>query len=273
MLTLNESEKSRGVIVFAFNTKVDYVGIADETSKLIRHNLNLPVTLVTDLDSVPKFAYDKIIRIDNKDTSNFRRTANNETIVWRNVGRYLAYELSPYDETILLDTDYLVLDDNLLKLFETEFDYKLMHVNQTPDGITVDIMGETSLPFIWATVLLFRKSNKAKLLFGLVSRIERNYNYYRQLYNIREGNYRNDYAFAIANNILNGYSINSNQSIPWPMLSLFRTLNSIKFENNFLKVSHDNTATVIAKQNVHILDKTYLQTDNFKELVRIICES
>src|SRR5210317_274811 len=30
----------------------------------------------------------------------------NKTVKWNNAGRDLAYDLSPYDETILLDTDY-----------------------------------------------------------------------------------------------------------------------------------------------------------------------
>ena len=50
MKNLKESAKSKGVVIFAFNSAhVDYVGIADQTSKLIEKNLNLPITLVTDI--------------------------------------------------------------------------------------------------------------------------------------------------------------------------------------------------------------------------------
>ena len=56
MQNLDVSAVSRGAIVFAFNTsKVDYVAIADQSSRLIQHNLGLPVTIVTDPDSKPKF--------------------------------------------------------------------------------------------------------------------------------------------------------------------------------------------------------------------------
>jgi hypothetical protein len=129
MQNSKESVKSKGVLVFAFNTNVDYVGIADRTSQLIAHNLKLPVTLVTDLTGNPRFNYDQVIRIDNTG-DNFRTNLNDQTVAWRNFGRYMAYELSPYEETILLDTDYLVLDNSLLNLFNTDFDYKLMHHNQ-----------------------------------------------------------------------------------------------------------------------------------------------
>lgn len=264
-------EKSKGVVVFAFNTHVDYVAIADETSKLIQHNLKLPVTLVTDHDSRPKFAYDRVIRVDPQG-STYR--TEDSTVQWRNFGRYLAYELSPYDETIVLDTDYLVLDDSLLKLFETDWDYKLMHHNSDENGASYEMMGETSLPYIWATVVLFRKSARAQMLFELVGKIQRNYKYYRLLYNIREGNYRNDYAFAIANIILSGYNINESQGIPWKMFTLNNKIERLVDNGN--KISSyfkEGNPLVLPKQNIHVMDKTYLQTEHFRNFVRLHCES
>ena len=215
MKNSNNLEKSRGVVVFAVNTDtVDYVRIADQTSRLIQHHLNLPVTLITDAQAQPEFAYDSIVTIDAQG-DNWRTGG----VQWRNFGRHLAYELTPYRETILLDTDYLVLDDSLLNLFETDFDYKLMHHNVDEAGPSYETMGPTSLPFIWATVILFRKTAKSKMLFDLVGRIQRNYNYYRLLYNIREGNYRNDYALSIALGLVSGHTLKVD-SIPWAMPSV-----------------------------------------------------
>lgn len=271
-MTISKSnEKSKGVIVFAFNTGVDYVAIADQTSKLIKHNLGLPVTLITDHDAVPEFDYDKVIRVDQQGAT--YRTEDMH-IQWRNFGRYLAYELSPYDETILLDTDYLVLDDSLLKLFETSWDYKLMHHNCDERGNSYEMMGNTSLPFIWATVVLFRKSTKAQMLFDLVGKIQRNYNYYRLLYNIREGNYRNDYAFAIANIILNGYSVNEYEGIPWKMFTLNSKIDRLIVDSKNTRAYFKTQAPLfLPQQNIHVMDKEYLQTEQFKQFVGTICES
>jgi hypothetical protein len=271
MTNSNVSAKSKGVVVFAFNTNVDYVAIADQTSKLIAYNLKLPVTLITDHDAKPEFAYDQVIRVDQQGATYRTEDIN---VQWRNFGRYLAYELSPYDETILLDTDYLVLDDSLLKLFETEWDYKLMHHNTDENGPSLEMMGPTSLPFIWATVVLFRKTVRAQALFEMVGRIQRNYQYYRLLYNIRDGNYRNDYAFAIANIVISGYDINESQGIPWKMFTLTNKVASISPTTSFLAVKFVDRAPIYTvKQNVHVMDKEYLQSDNFKELVRAISES
>lgn len=270
MQNSKESVKSKGVLVFAFNTNVDYVGIADRTSQLIAHNLKLPVTLVTDLTGNPRFNYDQVIRIDNTG-DNFRTNLNDQTVAWRNFGRYMAYELSPYEETILLDTDYLVLDNSLLNLFNTDFDYKLMHHNQTPAGPSYEMMGEYSLPYIWATVVLFRKSERARMLFNLVGRIQRNYGYYSVLYNIREGNYRNDYAFAIANNIINGYNLNEDQGIPWTMFTIDKKIESMMLTDNFVQVKHTDDAVVVPYQNIHVMDKDYLQSRDFEQVVEAIC--
>ena len=272
---------SRGALVFAFNTSaVDYVSIADQSSRLIKHNLNLPVTIVTDHDSNPKFDYDNIIRLTpDAGQVNYRGAINNQTVAWRNFGRYLAYELSPYDETILLDTDYLVLDDSLSTLFKTDFDYKLMHHNVSTAGTDNNVMGTISLPFVWATVVLFRKSQRSRMLFDLVGRIQRNYDYYRALYNITTQRFRNDYAFAIANIILSGYSLNQSNSIPWSMLSIYHEIEKISHIGSFLKIDHtmlpDGTwplTTVMPQQNIHILDKNYLLTNNFQKFVDGICE-
>ena len=256
---------SRGIVVFAFNTEtVDYVKIADRTSQLASCYMDLPITLITDHDADPIFRYDNIITIDPQGGT-FK--TDDHTKRWRNFGRHHAYALSPYDETVLLDTDYLVLDNSLNTLFETDFDYKLMHHNTNYGGAVYEQMGETSLPFVWATVVLFRKSKKTELLFDLVGKIQRNYQYYRALYNIREGNYRNDYAFAIANNILSGYSLNESQGIPWKMFTIEETIEQVLYDDNFLYVKHDNDARVVPRQNTHIMDKQYLQSQDFEQLV------
>ena len=135
------------------------------------------------------------------------------------------------------------------------------------------MMGETSVPFIWATIVLFRKTVRAKLFFNLVGRIQRNYGYYCTLYNVREKNYRNDYAFSMANIILNGYSINEDFGIPWNMFTINNKIDTITLTDNFLKIQHADNAVVSPYQNLHIMDKDYLQSTDFEQVVEAICES
>jgi hypothetical protein len=254
MKNSNVPAKSRGAVIFAHNTPtVDYKRIAEQAARLIKYNLNLPVTIITDTD----------------DMTNVRIGYAGGT-PWYNMGRYRGYTLSPYDETILLDSDYLVLDDSLLKILDTANDYTIMNKNQSPIG-TIDTPGMLSIQSVWATVVVFKKTSKAKLLFDLVGRIQRNYGYYKSLYNLNSANFRNDYAFAIADNILNGYT--PSPGIPWSMLTIDKPIRKIEVKNNNLVVREAERAHVLPKQNIHIIDKDYLQSKEYKDFVDLICQT
>ena len=255
MMNLNAHAKSRGVVLFALNTPtVDYEHIAEQASRLIKHHLDLPVTIINNLTVADNY-----------------RTGIGGGHQWLNSDRYRAYELSPYDETILLDIDYLVLDDSLLKILDTTVDYRLMTHNQSPAGSMDGLMGMLSIPYVWATAVVFKKTDKTKKLFDLVGRVQRNYEYYRKLYHIRECNFRNDYAFAIADNIINGYT--SSQGIPWCMLTIDKPVKAIEIKNNSIVVREQHSAHVIPKQNIHVMDKDYLQSDDYIKFVDAICQN
>ena len=257
MTKSNVPAKSKGVVLFAVNTAtVDYVKIAEQAARLIQHTLNLPTTIISDLG---------IPIIDNY------RTGYAGGTQWKNGGRYRAYELSPYDETILLDSDYLQLDTSLLTVLDTTVDYKLMHHNQSPTQSMSGNMGQLTLEYVWATAITFKRTDKTRALFDLVGRIERNYAYYRKLYQLRESNFRNDYAFAIANNIINGYTTNTAQSIPFTMLTLDKLVKNIEITGEKMIIREENSAHVIAKQNIHVMDKDYLLSADFDKLVDTVC--
>jgi len=256
MKNSNVQEKSKGVVLFAFNTdRVNYIEIAERASRLITRNLNLPVTIITDIGEMPK---------------NFRKGYAGGTL-WYNSGRYLAYELSPYDETLLLDSDYLILDDSLLKILDSTIDYTIMTKNQNPTQTMNGNMGMLSLNYVWATAIAFKKTTKSKLLFELVGRIQRNYDYYIKLYNLREHNFRNDYAFTIADNILNGYTNSS--GIPWTMLTIADPITKIEIKNNKLIVREQESAHILPRQNIHVIDKDYLLSDDYQRFVDTICQN
>jgi hypothetical protein len=267
MKNSNASAKSRGVVLFAFNTdSVNYIHIAEHASRLIRHTLNLPVTLITEA-GVDSDYFDQIVYTENN--INNYRTGYAGGTNWRNANRYSAYELSPYDETLLLDSDYLVLDDSLIKILDSTQDYSIITENQNMSQSMNSLMGQIN--FIWATVVVFKRTDKSRLLFDLVRRIQHNYSYYRKLYNIQQRNFRNDYAFAIADNILNGYTLS--KGIPWSMLTLDNAISKIELQQNKLVIREDNTAQVIPRQNIHVIDKDYLQSTAYTEFVEQICQS
>jgi hypothetical protein len=248
-----KSEKSRGIVAFADNTPTtDYVSIAHKTLEIASKTLNLPYTILSNgAQQIDNYRYD----IDYL-----------EFVKWNNLSRYKVFELSPYDETLVIDADYLVLDNKIKFIFETNWDYILQRQSYALTQEWPDTMGSYSLPFVWATVFAFRKTPKAKLFFNLVERIQNNYEYYHTLFNIRERNYRNDYAFAIADYIVNGYCLR-NHSIPGSMLTVDQAIESIDVKDYNLIIKDQKRSYILPRMNLHIISKKYLQSDNFNELI------
>jgi len=253
MQNSEKSVKSRGVVIFATNTvDTDYVGIAQQNARLVEHFMGLPTTIVS-----------------AKDTgSNKRFSTDTGTFVeWKNFGRHEAYAASPYDETIVIDADYLIFDNSLNELYSSNFDYLLfdenryVNIEQQPS-----VMGPYSLPYVWATAFAFRKTERARLFFELVGKVKRNYDYYRLLYNIREGNFRNDYAFAIAHYILNGNSLAPESFAPFHILTVTGTLRSVASANG-LVVKTPDKGFVLPRQNLHVMSKAWLTSSALKNLV------
>jgi hypothetical protein len=248
-----KSEKSRGLVSIAFNTATtDYVSIAEQTLKLASHVLQLPYTLITESD---------VQHVNNRydiDTQQF--------VPWHNAGRYLAYEQSPYDETLVIDADYLVLDHSLQQVFDLDFDYMFVRNARGLRQDFPDTMGPHSLKYVWATVFAFRKNKKSTMFFDLVKRIQKNYAYYRDLFNIEQRNYRNDYAFAIAEIILNGHQART-CSIPGTMINVDQPITDLTIQGDFVIVRDEHQAYVLPKTNLHVMSKAYLQTAQFQEFV------
>ena len=255
MPTYEKSEKSRGAVIFANNTDtVDYLSIAEANARLIDRYLSLPTTILTSTTDTPiNRRYD---------------VTNQQVVEWKNFGRSQAFDLSPYDETLLIDADYLIMDDAFAKIFDTLGDYVIPDKNlyaTCPD--THETMGEYSLPFVWATAVFFKKTDRSRQLFDFVKQIEKNYSYYRALYNIKDSNYRNDYAFAIAHYVINGYSISCREFLPWPIVTIPGILDALEINNDRLTIRTPDRAYVSPKQSIHILSKTYLQSDKFHKFV------
>jgi hypothetical protein len=247
-------EKSRGILAFALNTETtDYISIAEKTLALAAKKLNLPYTLITDT-------------VDSNFTNTRFDIDLNQFVNWRNFNRCSAYELSPYNETLVIDVDYVVVEDSLLNIFECNWDYLLQRKSHALTTEWPTAMGDNSLPYVWATVFAFRKTPRAKLFFNLVDRIQKNYSYYRALFNIRERNYRNDYAFSIADTILNGYAIQTN-TIPGSLLAVNQSIDKIELQDSRFVIRDQSKAYIVPRTNLHVMSKKYLQSTNFEHLI------
>jgi hypothetical protein len=266
---------SKGVLLFAFNNGVtDYYKMAVATAKRVNHFLNLPVTVITDantnLDDY-RYTFDKTIIVGSDNTNK-----NLVNQVWINKGRYQAYNLTPYDETLLLDTDYLINTDLLLKPFELYDDF--MCYNKV-NYLTMPHMGQEriskySFDTLWATVVYFKKTKKTELIFDCLKMVQDNYQHYLKIYDPVVGFYRNDFALTFALRIINGQLEDPNHYIPWTLTHVPKEVKvkankSLEFNTDYT-LFYDNTQRFKVKKeyiNVKDMDFHMMNKENFMELV------
>ena len=210
---------SQGVLLFASNNgMVNYVKQAYFLALRISKYLDLPTTLVTDVDVKTKFpdyvsAFDNIILTDPVVNLSNKRyhdgSLSNRVLPFKNANRADAYELTPYDETLVMDTDYIISNNVLNQCFVQQKDLLLykdaVHVGKIDHAPEFKHISDTSVDFYWATVFFFRKTEINKIFFELIKHIKENYWHYRNIYQFKTPVYRNDFAFSIAIHIVNGY--------------------------------------------------------------------
>lgn len=265
---------SRGALLFAFNSpKYNYYGMAVATAKRINHFLGLPVTIVTNEESIPDhitYEFDNVV-ITTADKSNKRDWG-----MWINKGRYQAYEFSPYEETILLDTDYMVNSNKLLTLFDLPTDFCchdttsfLMH-----PGVPQEMLSGYSYKTLWATVVMFKKTQRAKQIFECLEMIQKNFEHYSNIHKFISSTYRNDYALTLATRIVNGQFLPKEDIIPWNLVHAgkntqvyrnnddeFNTEYTVMFDN-WQRGKIRKEYTIIKDTDFHVMNK-----ENFMELI------
>jgi hypothetical protein len=204
---------TRGVLIFAQNnSEIDYAKISLYAAQRVEQYLNVPVSLVTDskdwlLQSQPtaKNVFDRIITI-NSDTSQTKKfydgTLSAKTLIWKNLSRSDCYELTPYDETLVIDSDYIISSNTLGNIWDNVNDFLIYQdsfdLAQWRDTRSFKYLNQTTIPFYWATAFYFKKSKANQAFFDIIKYIKDNWSYYRSLYNIDSTVFRNDFAFSIA---------------------------------------------------------------------------
>jgi len=257
---------TRGIILFAVDTESrSYAKMADYCASQIKQHLKLPITVVT-TGGVDKTLFDDIIIV--KSDRKQQRSISGRTEHWNNFDRYSAYELSPYDRTIVLDTDYICNSDQLLKLFEIDNDI-LCHRTRRYLGARYESIVEQfakNHDMWWATVVYFKKNPIAESVFDMMKMIQNNYEHYSKIYGFKSSPYRNDYALSIALNTVYGHVIPSSVEIPWSLINvefntqveLSKNIWSIVFEKHVGSELKRHRITT-ENQDLHILNKDALE--------------
>ena len=243
---------SKGVLLFCTNTPTcEYHKIAEHCVELIKKNLKLEITIITDFDTYKKFKPMGMInyKLIEPEIGNKRLGEQ-----WNQLERRDAYNLSPYDTTILIDCDYFCYTNNLLTYIDQKEDF-LIHdkIHDLTGSGVYNFRDDSIIPMLWATVIVFKKTERVKKIFDMVSHIKDHYQYFCELYRIRFTNFRNDYAFSMALNQINGMT--QQKFLPGRIATLPGLAKIKKFKPNGIVFEYEDKIGEIEDQDVHVINK------------------
>ena len=285
---------TQGILIYAHNTRaVDYALLSVISAGLAKKHLSMPASLVTDDSTVSwmkqsqifnlaEKIFENIIVADRPVTNNQRRLydgENNSTVPFVNVNRDTAWSLTPYDRTLLIDSDFLIFSDVLNKYWNIDCD--LLIGESINDIYSQDRMkyldrhvSDTGVKLYWATTVMFTKNQNTRLFFDTVNHVKENYRYYADVFRFDHRQFRNDIAFSVSKHILDGY-VESNLGTLPPILSALDR--DILYEVNdqrltFLidhKLDSNYCAASISGVDIHIMNKQSI-IRNQQQLLELI---
>ena len=284
----------KGVVIYAHNNrKVDYALMSLIAGGLAKKHLQVPVSLITDQSTVDwmkesniyqqsQTVFDQIILTDRPDTTNQRRLfdgALNDVVPFINSDRHSVWELTPYDRTLLIDSDFLIFSNHLNEYWEVDQDVMIgTAINDIYDqkrlGYHDSYVSDTGIKLYWATTVMFTKNQNSKFFFDTVEYVKNNYKFYADLYRFDSRQYRNDISFSVAKHIFNGFETIDQKELPPVLTALDRDVLE-KIENQKLtflinyKLDDNFCAAALSNLDIHIMNKQsiYRNKDQLLELI------
>jgi hypothetical protein len=284
----------KGILIYAHNSRaVDYALMSVISGGLARKYLNVPASLVTDTSTVEWMresnilekatnVFENLIVVDRPQTDNTRKLSDGESsniVPFLNSNRSSAWDITPYDRTLLIDSDFLIFSNRLAEYWDVDADVMIGEsINDICDtarlGYHDSYISDVGVKLYWATTVMFTKNQTGKLFFDTVNLIKENYQYYADVFRFDGRQFRNDIAFSIAKHILDGYEETPHSNLP-PVLTLLdkdilhsvdssrlTVLTSPRLDSNFCAAS-------ITGLDLHVMNKQsiYRNKDNLLELI------
>mgnify|MGYP000099950016 FL=1 len=243
---------TRGVLIYAFNNgEIDYEAMARWNAKRIKRFLGLETTIISNSEHA---------------SAGGTRTFEGVKSQWLNASRSNAWEDSPYDETIVIDADYIVNSDLLLKLFDSPQGFLIHQTVSDASGRNAfrgqAHFGQLTFPQSWATVFYFNRDQYNKSIFDLVKTIKENYSHFAEIYKFAHKPFRNDYAFSIALGIVDGHIVNPTHSIPWPLATTSTDV-KVSIENDVIHLQYKKGDRPVKSQvkglDIHVMHKKSME--------------
>ena len=283
---MDEVLAPKGICFFAYNNdQLDYIKMALVASRYAKKNLKLPVCLITDeggesylYESQSKEqinqVFDYVVITNDTMKSNRRRHFDSPwtefAAQFSNSNKHKIFQYSPFEQTLLLDIDYIVKTDVLLKYFDNDhpvcmFDNATTLRNELP-SLDERFLYDAGIKMWWSTVVYFNRSDFSKLFFDTWSHVADNYEFYQYLYNFPSKLFRTDYCVSIAVHILAGMQdtqeyLGNFDNTALVNMSQKDDIIEAKNDNEWIMLSHDqkeiwkNILVNTSNQDIHVMNK------------------
>ena len=265
---------TRGFLFFAHNNQqVDYGLMALWTATRVRRHLGVGSSIVADRATLNQLdqtrpgwrtTFDHVIEQESTATQTKRYGEPTNQLTFHNLDRISAWDLTPYSETIVMDTDIAIQTARLNLLWGSNEDFIVCDRSSDLNGIVDDEfkwVSDRSIKFYWATVFYFKKNATTEVFFNTCKWVRNNYSWFSSIYQLPSGPIRNDFIWSIALHTLKH---------PAPVLP-FNLLHS-NFEDRLVDMTDSGlkflTKGALCKivQDVHVFNKFDLLEQITKEL-------
>jgi hypothetical protein len=294
------THEDTGILMFAYNNdQIDYVRLAllaaMSAKKYMKNN---SIALMTDVgtvqwmeQSLPKDlvikAFNHII-VDNIDHEKNIRTHydspwNQFQAQFSNTNKHSVFHKTPFKRSLLIDVDYIIGNDNLDKVFDTDASVAMF-------GEAIDLRGLKPHPneqylhplgikMWWSTAIYWQQDDTAKLFFDIWEHVKENYEFYKFTYKFPGTLFRTDYAVSIANHLMGGQTgeewLRRISHQPMRYMDGKDDLAAAD-RNGWLFLSNDreenwrNIAVRMTGENVHFMNKRALLR-NWEQAMESVC--
>lgn len=271
---------TKGILLFAYNSRqVDYLRLAIIAGRLAKKNLSVPASLITDGSTISwakeseiydqlTDVFENVIVEEIGHTDNYRVLHDGEDrdkIPFKNSSRSKAWDLTPYDRTLLIDSDFLIFSDHLNNYWDVDQDFlispAIADVNdQSRMQYHDSYISDTGVKLLWATTIMFTKNKNAKMIFDFVKHVQENYSKYAEIYRYDDRVFRNDIAFSLAYHTFSGFVGSDDYFLP-PVLSTIDRDILVGADDEKLTflinrdMQNNYTAASIKNLDVHVMNK------------------
>jgi len=294
---------TQGIVFFAYNTEqINYLKLSTVAAHYAsRHMPDLPICLITSVGDWEWFkknfqgdfaiindSFDEIVLAEPGHQDNPRTHHDSPwskfVSQFRNKNKHRVIDYTPFDKTLLLDIDYIIQNNQLEYVFDTDSAVTLFHDAETligeRPGQAQQRLHTYGIPMLWSTVIYFnRNKDLSRMFFDTWAHVAENYEFYCFLYGFPGHIFRTDFCVSIATHIINGMregEIIEDFSRPMIYMSQRDDIVHINEADDWVYLVNDrqaaweNSLTRIMNENVHVMNKRAIERhyDDIMMLIR-----